>query len=420
MYNSNPCGYSFPYEISNQVGQNGTPPYNKIKNGGTKMIAGHLTTKNGYWYLILQIRDEHGQPKSKWIATHMKVNGNKRKAEAMLLEARRQYTSLGDMRKRTRDTLLSDYLLAWVTTCKPKVAVSTYAGYKNCIDRLIAPYFEKQRIKLLDLKPSDLLDYYDTLYARGLSGNTVLHYHVLLRKALEEAHLRELIPSNPADNIPRPRKGQFVANCYIPDECKQLLTAIKGDPLELPVLLSVLYGLRRSEVLGLKWGAIDLTRNTITISHSVVTASVDGHCQTICQDKLKRKSSFRSLPLTPMIVDILRKTAETRYGTNPPPSGNYICVNKNGKLLTPNYLSEHFPLLLAKNNLRRIRFHDLRHSCANLLISAHVPLIEVQQWLGHSTISTTADLYSHLEFAAKERSVQTITTLLFQGDASSA
>ena len=380
------------------------------------MIAGHLTTKNGYWYLILQIRDEQGRPKSKWIATHMKVNGNKRKAEAMLLEARRQYTSLSDMRQRTRDTLLSDYLLAWVATCKAKVAVSTYAGYKNCIDRQIAPYFDQKRIKLFDLKPSDLLDYYDTLYAKGLSGNTVLHYHVLLRKALEEAYLRELIPSNPANNIPRPKKGYFVANCYSPEECRQLLTAIKGDPLEVPILLSVFYGLRRSEVLGLKWSAIDFARNAITISHSVVTASVNGHCQTICQDKPKRKSSFRTLPLTPLIAEILQATSARRYHAQIPPADDYICVDINGKLLTPNYLSEHFPLLLARNNLRRIRFHDLRHSCANLLISAHVPLIEVQQWLGHSTISTTADLYSHLEFAAKERSAQTITKLLFQGD----
>ena len=335
------------------------------------MITGHLTTKNGYWYLILQIRDEHCQPKSKWIVTHMKVNGNKRKAEAMLLDARRQYTSLSDMRKRTRDTLLSDYLMAWVTTCRPKVSVSTYAGYKNCIDRQIVPYFDQKRIKLIDPNPSDLLDYYDTLYGKGLSGNTVLHYHVLLRKALEEALLRELSPTNPADSIPRPRKAQFVANCYTPEECQRLLTAIKGDPLELPILLSVLYGLRRSEVLGLKWGAIDFSRNTITISHSVVTASVDGRCQTVCQDKLKRKSSFRSLPLTPMIASILRETAEKRYGTQPPPVGDYICINDKGNLLTPNYLSEYFPMLLAKNKLRRIRFHDLRHSCANLLISAH-------------------------------------------------
>ena len=76
-------------------------------------------------------------------------------------------------------------------------------------------------------------------------------------------------------------------------------------------------------------------------------------------------------------------------------------MNGTGQLFTPDYLSEHFKTILAKNNLRKIRFHDLRHSCANLLISARVPLIEVQQWLGHSTLETTADLYAHLEYGTK-------------------
>lgn len=182
------------------------------------------------------------------------------------------------------------------------------------------------------------------------------------------------------------------------------------------VTLTILYGLRRSEILGLRWGAIDFDRCTITISHSVVTASVDGHTQIVHQDKLKRKSSFRTLPLMPLAADLLRQTALSRYGNQTPPPEDYICINAKGKLMTPNYLSEHLPWLLEQQGLRRIRFHDLRHSCANLLISAQVPLIEVQQWLGHSTISTTADLYSHLEFAAKLRSSQTISTLLFPGD----
>lgn len=380
------------------------------------MIAGHLTTKNGYWYLILQVRDEYGHPKQKWIATHLKVKNNKRKAETLLLEARRKYTPISDMRRHTSTTLLADYLTAWVATCEGKVALSTYAGYKNCICKRIVPYFESKKTRLLDLQPKDLLDYYNSLYAKGLSGNTVLHYHVLLRKALEEAQLRELIPDNPANRIPRPKKGQFVASCYSPEECKQLLQAIKGDPLELPVTLSILYGLRRSEVLGLRWGAIDFSQNTITISHSVVTASVDGHCRTVYQDTLKRKSSFRTLPLIPLIAEMLQDTAAKRYRTQVPPIEDYICVNEKGKLLTPNYLSEHFPYLLAKHGLRRIRYHDLRHSCANLLISARVPLIEVQQWLGHSTICITADLYSHLEYASKERNVQTMTNILFQGE----
>lgn len=109
---------------------------------------------------------------------------------------------------------------------------------------------------------------------------------------------------------------------------------------------------------------------------------------------------------------MLQNAAIQRYGTQPPPNEEYICVNGTGQLFTPDYLSEHFKTILAKNNLRRIRFHDLRHSCANLLISARVPLIEVQQWLGHSSLSTTADLYSHLEYAAKEQNARVISQML--------
>ena len=376
------------------------------------MIAGHLTSKNGYWYCIVLIRDGNGKPKQKWISTHLKTTGNKRRAEALLMEARMHYTTIEDMRKRCHSTLFSDYLIGWVATCEGKVSMPTYNGYKNCITLKIAPYFAEKKLMLFDIRPCDLLDYYDTLYAKGLSGNTVLHYHVLIRKALQEAYYRELIPFNPADRIPRPKKDPYVANCYSPEECKQLLQALKDDPLEVPVTLTIIYGLRRSEILGLRWGSIDFERKTLTVSHSVVTASVDGHTQIVCQNKLKRKSSFRTLPLMPLAEDLLIRTSNIRYGTHKPPTNDYICLNPKGMLMTPNYLSEHLPLLMEQHKLRRIRFHDLRHSCANLLISAQVPLIEVQKWLGHSTISTTADLYSHLEYATMQRSSDSISKML--------
>lgn len=264
----------------------------------------------------------------------------------------------------------------------------------------------------MDLKPADVLDFYNTLYAKGLTGNTVLHYHVLLRKALKEAKARGLIPSNPTDFIPRPKKEQFVSNCYSPEECRKLLDALHGDPLELPITLAVLYGLRRSEVLGLRWSAINFEQSTITISHSVTLTAVNGKRQIIAKDKLKRKSSFRTLPLMPQVAVLLKDAAINRYGVYRPEATDYICVNESGHLFTPDYLSEHFHTILAKNNLRRIRFHDLRHSCATLLISARVPLIEVQQWLGHSSLSTTADLYAHLEYAAKEQNAHVISQML--------
>lgn len=316
------------------------------------------------------------------------------------------------IQKRSSDVLVSHYLTTWVKSCRGKVSFGTYEEYQNCINNRIAPYFKERNILLLDLKPADILDYYNSLYAKDLTGNTVLHYHVLLRKALKEASMRGFIQNDPTDFIPRPKKEQSAADCYSPEECRKLLNALHDDPLELPITLAVLYGLRRSEVLGLRWGAIDYERATITISHSVTSTAVNGKRQLIAKDKLKRKSSFRTLPLMPQVVAMLQNAAIQRYGTQPPPNEEYICVNGTGQLFTPDYLSEHFKTILAKNNLRRIRFHDLRHSCANLLISARVPLIEVQQWLGHSSLSTTADLYSHLEYAAKEQNARVISQML--------
>lgn len=229
------------------------------------MVAGHMTKKNGYWYLILMVRDETGRLKQKWISTHLRVEGNKKKAEAMLLAARREYTDFAEIQKRSSDVLVSHYLTTWVKSCRGKVSFGTYEEYQNCINNRIAPYFKERNILLLDLKPADILDYYNSLYAKDLTGNTVLHYHVLLRKALKEASMRGFIQNDPTDFIPRPKKEQSAADCYSPEECRKLLNALHDDPLELPITLAVLYGLRRSEVLGLRWGAIDYERATITI-----------------------------------------------------------------------------------------------------------------------------------------------------------
>ena len=96
------------------------------------MVAGHMTKKNGYWYLILMVRDETGRLKQKWISTHLRVEGNKKKAEAMLLAARREYTDFAEIQKRSSDVLVSHYLTTWVKSCRGKVSFGTYEEYQNC------------------------------------------------------------------------------------------------------------------------------------------------------------------------------------------------------------------------------------------------------------------------------------------------
>ena len=211
----------------------------------------------------------------------------------------------------------------------------------------------------------------------------------------------------------RPKKNIYHAKHYNAEEMKVLFKAAQGDPIELCIKLAAYYGLRRSEVLGLKWSAIDFQNKTISIRHKVIEELVDGRYVPVGEDVLKTKSSFRTLSLIPVVEELLleekqkqeifRKLFKKSYCLD---YLDYICLDEMGKLLRPNFVSEHFAWLLEKYDLKKIRFHDLRHSCASLLLANGISMKQIQIWLGHSTFATTADIYSHLDYSAQVESGQ--------------
>lgn len=202
----------------------------------------------------------------------------------------------------------------------------------------------------------------------------------------------------------RPSKETFFTMPYSASEINQLFEAVKGHKLELIIKLTAFYGLRRSEVLGLRWKALDFINGTLIINHTVQRVYNDGITINLARDKVKRKSSYRTLPLPDSIQKIITIYKDERYADGLPDPEAYLFTDRKGEVIKPDYVSNSFAKLLKDNGLRKICFLDLRHSCAGILISNRVPLIEVQQWLGHSTINTTDDLYAHLEYAVKERS----------------
>jgi len=148
--------------------------------------------------------------------------------------------------------------------------------------------------------------------------------------------------------------------------------------------------------------------NSITIEHTVTTATIDGKRILVADDTTKTKASYRTLPLVPEVRAKLlavkaeqernRKLCGKAYNTE---ESQYIYTDALGNRIKPEYLSSEFPKFLEKNGFRRIRFHDLRHSCASLLLANGVSLKQIQEWLGHSNFAVTANTYAHLEYESK-------------------
>lgn len=368
------------------------------------MVAGHLSEKNGNYYAVLSYTDAFGKRRTKWVNTGLPVRGNKKKAEAFLMEERKKFQTAEPV---TGGVLFADYIEQWLEVAKPTIAVATYASYCSMVKRVIAPYFRERRITLQGLTPKDIQDFY-LEKLKTVSASSVIHYHANIHRALKHAVKLDLIPTNPADKVDRPKKDRFIGSFYDAEEVNKLFEVSKGTKLEFPILFGAFYGLRRSEALGLKWDAIDFENDSITIRHTVTSVTLDGKVQLVAADTTKTKSSLRTLPLVPFVKErllVLKKEQENNRRlcgrSYHKQYTGYVCINEMGDLIKPHYVTEQFPKLLDANGLRRIRFHDLRHSCASLMLANGVPMKQIQDWLGHSDFSTTANIYAHLDYSTK-------------------
>ena len=389
------------------------------------MITGSLQKKKGLYYAVLNLYDDYGKRKPKWIPTGYTIKGNKKKAEEKLEQFKIEYEQKSKIQLRDpniydkyKNILFCDYMLEWLEKQKGKVEQTTYIGYEQVIKGRLYKYFKAKKIKLVDLKPKHIQDFFDLLFSEGLSGNTIKHYRANISKALKSAVITEIIDSNPATKLEPIKVKEYTADYYTQDELLNLMEIIKTTPIELPVIIAGVYGLRREEVIGIKWNAIDFNDKTLTIRHTVGRGKINGVTQFIFKDRSKSDSGYRTLPLFDFIADLL-KEYKNKYEENKKFFGNtyvndyneYICLMENGELMKPGFLSQKFSEILDKNNLRHIRLHDLRHSCGTLLVRNSVPLKDIQIWLGHSNFQTTLR-YAHADVENKRISANVIENKL--------
>ena len=380
------------------------------------MVAGHLTLKNGRYYAVLNYRNAGGQRKTKWIALGLPEKGNKRKAEAELARLRAEFEPPKEVGDLSSDMLFADYLLEWLEIAKGRLAVATYSSYAAMINKPVGPYFRQRNLTLRELEARHLQMFYSEML-RKVKPNTVIHYHAIIHSALKYAVKTDMLVQNVADKVDRPKKNSFQPVFLSAEEMQKMFEALRGTKLELPVLVAAFYGFRRGEVLGLKWDAIDFERGTISVIRTVTTITVDGKQTEIEQQSAKTKSSLRTLPLIGSFREYFLQVKEAQE-LNKQICGNcynheydgFVFVDELGERMRANYLTSAFPKFLESHGLRRMRFHDLRHSCASLLLANGVPLKHIQEWLGHSDFTTTANIYAHLDYKSKITSAQAMET----------
>ena len=389
------------------------------------MITGSLQKKKGLYYAVLNLYDDYGKRKPKWIPTGYTIKGNKKKAEEKLEQFKIEYEQKSKIKLRDpniydkyKNILFCDYMLEWLEKQKGKVEQTTYIGYEQVIKGRLYKYFKAKKIKLVDLKPKHIQDFFDLLFSEGLSGNTIKHYRANISKALKSAVITEIIDSNPATKLEPIKVKEYTADYYTQDELLNLMEIIETTPIELPVIIAGVYGLRREEVIGIKWNAIDFNDKTLTIRHTVGRGKIDGVTQFIFKERTKSDAGYRTLPLFDFIANLLRKY-KNKYEENKKFYGNtycndykdYICLMENGELMKPGYVTQTFSKILDNNHLRHIRLHDLRHSCGTLLVRNGVPLKDIQIWLGHSNFQTTLR-YAHADVENKRISANVIENKL--------
>ena len=331
------------------------------------MVAGHLTLKNGKYYAVLNYKNAGGQRKTKWISLGLSEKGNKRKAESELARLRAEFEPPKEVGDLSSDMLFADYLLEWLEIAKGRLAHATYGAYQGLLKSTIVPYFRKKKLTLRELEARHLQMFYSEMLRR-VTPNTVIHYHAVIHSALKYAVKTDMLIQNVADKVDRPRKNSFQPVFLSADEMQKMFEVLRGTKLELPVLVAAFYGLRRGEVVGLKWDAIDFEQGTISVKRTVTSTIIDGKYQEFEQQSAKTKSSLRTLPLIGSFREYFMQVKEAQE-LNKQVCGNcynyeydgFVFVDELGERMRVEYLTNAFPKFLESHGLRRMRFHDLRH-----------------------------------------------------------
>lgn len=371
----------------------------KSRRRGAGSVFQRPERKGKPW--VAQIILENGKTRQRYYRTQEEAAGA---LNEMLYELR-QGTLLTE-----RDQSVKQHVERWLEIHKTRIRWSTYLGYRRIVYRHIIPALG--HITLQKLSARDL----DTLYARkleeGLSPVRIRSIHMVIHMALKQAVRWRLINRNVSEDVSPPRDTQpHVRQTLTPEQAQKLLSVAKGHRLEGLLTLALATGMRKGELLALRWKDIDFERRSLYVRRSVLRLP-GGHRET----EPKTASSKRQITLPPFAIEALQqhriRQLEAKLKAGPSwEEHDLVFPNIYGRYLNSQSLFVLFASLLKKAGLPPMRFHDLRHSAATLLITMGVPVKVIQELLGHSSITITLNVYSHVLPSMQQEAMEKLDRL---------
>ena len=364
------------------------------------MITGHIRKRkkkdgSASYQIILEM--ERDPITGKRQRSYTTVNGSRKEAEAEINRLKYEMRC-GNCITKPSSLKLSSWLSEWMDKYNDNLSPTTKSGYRHQITKRINPYIGNAPISTL--KCGHIQSWINTLAHQGLSGKTIKNSFLNVNSALEKAKDLGMIPQNPCVHVVLPTIKKYQAQVYTLREVKQTLALAKNTDMYFLLAIEFYLGLRKGEVAELKWSDVDLKEGLVHITRSRVECD-----EGIVIKSTKSEAGIRSIPLSDEMLKIFKneytkhlEDCKRKDFTNT----DYVICKQSGEAYVPASIPQRWDRFRDSNNLKKIRFHDLRHTCATLMIANGIPAKTVQTWLGHADIQVTLNTYTHCLPSMKE------------------
>jgi integrase len=367
-------------------------------------MKGHIRERSpGHFAIILDVRDSQtGKRKRRWHS----FRGTKRQAQvecARLISEIQSGTPV-----EPNKITVAEYLARWLDHIGTQISPSSHATYTTMMRAYVMPAIGSMRLG--KLRPAELAHLYATAL-HTLAPKSIGLLHRVLSQALRQAVRWQLLPNNPAAAVTPPRIERQQMKTLDAEAALALIEAARPTDLFMPVLLAVMTGMRRGELAALRWRSIDLNAGQLAV---VASTEQVGRST---RDKPPKSGRPRSVALPALVVEELRHyrlhqaEALLRVGVRQN-EATHVCIRADGAPWRPSVLTLAFIRLLRSSGLPRVRFHDLRHTHATIMLAANIHPKVVQERLGHASIAMTLDLYSHVMPGMQEEAAASVDAVM--------